>query len=161
MFVVPGSVFRLPLSLYRSLLSIAVSLLLPRSDMIGSISGMVLEIMWLDGLLLWLVLYFKFTPPKGLIGLQLELKLNLLTTWLLLILPLIYVVFVLCLYFASLLLPGCLYLVYFPSQVLEKGILVFFEHSDVTLVGDDCVIMLTEWFLYPRVCFSGDCVFDL
>ena len=31
--------------------------------------------MRLEGLLLWLLIYFKSTPPKGLIGLQLELNL--------------------------------------------------------------------------------------
>ena len=29
------------------------------------------------------------------------------------------------------------------------------EHSNVTLVGDDNAIMLTKWFFYMRVCFSG------
>ena len=29
------------------------------------------------------------------------------------------------------------------------------EHSNITLVGDDDVIMLTKWFLDMRVCFSG------
>ena len=64
---------------------------------------------------------------------------------LLILLIVLLVVFVLCLYLASLLLPECLYLVYFPSQMLEKG-RVSSGPSNVTLVGDDDAITLTNCF---------------
>ena len=32
---------------------------------------------------------------------------------------------------------------------------MFFEHSNVTLVGDDDAIMLTKCFFDMQVCFSG------